>query len=144
MKNVLFILSLVVVSQMFAQTGPSITINNNLINCQIQVRLYQMNSDTMDCSTSELIIIETGLGVMSSQTLTPMPDHVFVRAEVAKGGGDWSCFYAIIEPDASPCDNLSISESEYFWQCCSSSVAGGTKVVWDGGMIAPEINIFND
>lgn len=144
MKNIISIFLLLVVSQVFAQTGPSITINNNLVNCQVQVRLYQINTTAMDCSPSGLVVIETGLGVMSSQTLNPMPDHAFVRAEVVKGGGDWSCFYALIEPDASPCDSLSIPESKFFWQCCSSSVAGGTRVTWDGGMLAPEINIFNE
>ena len=122
-------------------TGPSITVNNTLLNCQIEVTFYQMNTTTMDCGA--LISTSFGLGVMSTQTVSPMPGHAFVRAFVQKGGGTPSCFMAWVEPNDSPCDTISINEGEYFSQCCSSSLAGGTHVKWSGGMGGPVIEVGN-
>ncbi len=97
----------------------------------------------MDCSPSELVTMTFGLGVTSSQTVSPDPGHAFVKAYVQKGGGTPMCFNALVEPNDSPCDVGSIDEGQYFPQCCSSSIGGGTYVVWSGGMMMPSIIIGN-
>jgi len=125
----------------FSQTGPDITINNNLVNCQIEITFFQINTTTMDCGA--LVNSSFGLGVMSTQTISPLPGHAFVKAFVQKGGGTPACFSAMIEPNDSPCDSISIDDSEYFFQCCSSSIAGGTYVKWSGGMGGPVITVEN-
>lgn len=124
----------------FAQ-GPSITVNNNLFNCQIEVTLYQMDTGTMDCTS--LTTISFGLGVSSSQTVSPDPGYVFVRAYVQKGGGTPACFNALVEPNSSPCDVGTIPSGTSFPQCCPSSLSGTTYVGWTGGMGAPVLTITN-
>lgn len=143
MKQIILVCTLLISSIVFSQTGPAITLNNDLMNCQVEFKLYQINTTTMDCTS--LIVTNHALGVSTCcYTVSPYPGHAFVKVDVQKGGGTPSCFITTIEPNDSPCDTITIEEHEHFEQCCSSSIAGGTSIKWSGGMASPVITVQND
>lgn len=144
MKRIIFVCMLLISAITFSQgTGPSITLHNDLANCQVEYELYQINTTTLDCTS--LIVSTHALGVLTyGYVVNPFPGHAFVKVKVQKGGGTPSCFIAIVEPNDSPCNSVAIPEFVHFDQCCSSSISGGMSVKWTGGMASPNIVTQND